>query len=35
MHRIGYYFSNPNLRNLEAGSSTDLSREAVAELNDL
>jgi hypothetical protein len=32
--RIGYYFSNPRLRNPEAGSPTDLSRETVAELYD-
>jgi hypothetical protein len=33
--QIGYYFNDPVLRNLEAGSPTDLGRETVAELNDL
>jgi hypothetical protein len=33
--RIGYYFNDPYLRNLEAGSPTDLSRETVAEMNNL
>jgi hypothetical protein len=33
--QIGYYFNDPELRSLEAGSPTDLGRETVAELNDL
>jgi hypothetical protein len=33
--RIGYYSNDPYSRNSEVGSPTDLSREAVAELNDL
>jgi hypothetical protein len=32
---IGYYFNDPELRNLEAANLADLSREAVAELNHL
>jgi hypothetical protein len=33
--RIGYYFNDPELRNLEAGSPTDLGLETFAELVDL